>query len=119
MAFRGSRWTDVNLSAAVDGCVGRQLCECTPCCCCRRPAVDVKSDCRRSLGVDYATYTDYNRSETQIWARIYSNKYDTACYKLPVVVVVVVVAMVVAAADVVAVVAGVTVLFGCVVSLDA
>ena len=100
----------------MDGCVGRQFCECTPCCC-RRPAVDAKSDCGRSLGVDYATYTDYNRSETQRWARIYSNRYDTACYKLPVVVVVVV-AIGVAAADVVAVVAGVTVVFGCVVSMD-
>jgi len=50
--------------------------------------------------------------------RIYSKRYDIACYKLPVVVVVVVGIAVVAAADVVAVVADVTVVFGCVVSLD-
>jgi len=40
-----TRWS-VGLKRAVDGCVGRQLCECTPCCC-RWPAVDAKSDCRR------------------------------------------------------------------------
>jgi len=49
---------------------------------------------------------------------IYSKRYDIACYKLPVVVVVVVGIAVAAAADVVAVVTGVTVVFGCVVSLD-
>jgi len=45
---------------------------------------------------------------------IYSKRYDIACYKLPVVLVVVVGIDVAAVADVVAVVTGVTVVFGCV-----
>ena len=49
----------VGRSLAVDGCPGRQLCQCMPYCCCRRLVVGVKRNCDRSLGVDYATYMYY------------------------------------------------------------
>jgi len=109
----------VGRSLAVDGCPGRQLCQCMPYCCCRRLAVGVKRDCGCSLGVDYATYMYYKWLGKHRWTRIYCKRYDIACYKLPLVAVVVVVGITVAAAaDVGAVVPGMMVVFDCVVNLD-